>query len=306
MRRMLEAQFASLAWSESMRRHPLRMRLTGQMLAAGFSPALVRRALERLPDDYTESQARGWLHSALEQNLTCVPQGEDIVDRGGVYALVGPTGVGKTTTTAKLAARCAVKFGAQKLALITTDGYRVGAHDQLQAYGRILGVKVHAIHDDGALRNMIRELAGKHLVLIDTVGMGQRDARVADQLTILAGARIERLLLLNATSQPETLEEVVQAYSAGGLRGAVVSKADEAAKLGGVLDCVIRHRLPLHYVANGQRVPEDLHFVNPQYLLHRALKPAVQPTAFRLRDDELPLAAAQFQGPQAAARAAHA
>jgi flagellar biosynthesis protein FlhF len=165
-----------------------------------------------------------------------------------------------------------VRQGADKLALLTTDNYRVGAHEHLRIYGRILGVAVHAVRDEADLQAALADLRGKHMVLIDTVGMSQKDKHVADQVAMFSGhGNVRRLLLLNATSQGDTLEDVVRAYGARGLAGCIVSKADEAASLGAVLDTVIRHRLAVHYVANGQRVPEDIHPVNREYLLHRAI-----------------------------------
>jgi flagellar biosynthesis protein FlhF len=273
MKGLLAQQFDSLSWNESIRRRPLRGVLLRELLAAGFGSKIARSVTERLPDDFSEAQSRQWMLEVLGRNLQC--QGEpDIVERGGVYALVGPTGVGKTTTAAKLAARCVMKFGAQRLGLITTDNYRIGAHDQLRIYGKILGVPVFVAQDTTELEHAIAAYAGKHLVLIDTIGMGQRDTRLSEQHTLLSVQGIQRLLLLNATSQTETLDDVVRAYGGGdkNLCGAVLTKIDEAIKLGGVLDVALRNRLRLHYVSNGQRVPEDLHPANGKVLAHRAMK----------------------------------
>jgi flagellar biosynthesis protein FlhF len=201
--------------------------------------------------------------------------------------LVGPTGVGKTTTTAKLAARCVVRHGAEKVALLTTDGYRIGAHEQLRIYGRILGIAVHAVRDAADLRQALHDLSRKHMVLIDTVGMSQRDRQVAEQAAMLTSAgHVRRLLLLNATSRGEILDDVVRAYSGPDLVGCVITKVDEAGSLAPVLDALIRHELELFYVSNGQRVPEDLHLPNRAYLLHRGLKGLAQRSPHRLRPEE--------------------
>ncbi|HJT52050.1 MAG TPA: flagellar biosynthesis protein FlhF, partial [Nitrosospira sp.] len=214
----------------------------------------------------------------------------EILEKGGVYALVGPTGVGKTTTTAKLAARWVVRHGADKLALLTTDGYRIGGHEQLRIYGKILGVTVHAVKDAHDLTLALAELRGKHLVLIDTVGMGQRDRMVAEQVAMLAGCGIEvkRLLLLNAAANRHTLNEVAHAYRGDGLAGAIITKLDESVVLGCALETAIRHRLPLFYTACGQRVPEDLELADPSYLVDRALDhlPSVSPFA-ELEDETI-------------------
>ncbi|MEP7205412.1 MAG: flagellar biosynthesis protein FlhF [Casimicrobiaceae bacterium] len=295
MRTAFSEQIAQLAWSETLRRSPVRARFTRDLLNAGFSSDLIRSLTDQLPDDYTVAQAQQWLVQALVKSLRCADSAEDVVTRGGVYALVGPTGVGKTTTTAKLAARCAVRYGASKLALLTTDSYRVGAHDQLRIYAKILGVAVHTVSDQDDLRQALDSLRGKHLVLIDTVGMSQRDERVREQGMLLAQPEIKRLLLLNAASQGETLEEVVTAYGnagerpAGDFEGCILTKLDEAGQPGQALDVIVRHRLFLQYTASGQRVPEDLHAPSAEYLMHRALRRATRPAPFALDNDALSL-----------------
>jgi flagellar biosynthesis protein FlhF len=297
MRALLQDQMAQLAWSDALRRSPLRARLTRDLLLAGYSGALARTLTERLPDDFNAAEAQGWLAGVLARNLSTIDPADELVTRGGVYALIGPTGVGKTTTTAKLAARCAVRYGAGKLALLTTDSYRVGAQDQLRIYAKILGVAVHTISDRHDLRQALDSVRGKHLVLIDTVGIGQRDTRVAEQAQLLDHPEIARMLLLNAAAQAETLEEVVTMYrrspdgSNDALAGAIVTKLDEAARTGGVLDVAIRNRLQLHYMTNGQRVPEDLAIAHGKYLIDRSLRAALKPTAFAIEPDELALVA---------------
>ena len=307
VRGLLETQLATLAWGDSMRRSPLRMKFTRQLLTAGMSPLLVRSVLAKMPDDYSEEQAGKWLADIIARNIPAVSPESNLVSQGGVYAIVGPTGVGKTTTTAKLAARCVVRFGADRLALLTTDSYRIGAQDQLRTYGRILGVPVHVVQDESGLAGAIASLSGKHLVLIDTVGMGQRDSRVIEQVSMLANSGANRILVLNATAHPETLEDVVQAFQGKALAGCIVSKADESVGLGGVLDTVLRHRLPLHFVANGQRVPEDLFEPEARHLVQRLLKSTPPAPAFQLSDEEFSLVMAPGEVPVAAdPGAAHA
>ncbi|HZQ62034.1 MAG TPA: flagellar biosynthesis protein FlhF [Casimicrobiaceae bacterium] len=296
MRAAFSEQLSQLAWSETLRRSPVRARFTRDLLNAGFSNGLIRDIAEKLPDDYTATQAQQWLVQTLVKSVRCADSAEDLVTRGGVYALVGPTGVGKTTTTAKLAARCAVRYGASKLALLTTDSYRVGAHDQLRIYAKILGVAVHTVSDQQDLRQALDSIHGKHVVLIDTVGMSQRDERVREQGMLLAQPEVKRLLLLNAASQGETLEEVVAAYRstapdqpAAELEGCVLTKLDEAGQPGQALDVVIRHRLFLQYTSSGQRVPEDLHAPSAEYLVHRALRRAIKPAPFALDEEAMSL-----------------
>lgn len=298
MRGMLEAQLAGLAWGNMQKREPMKAVVMREMLAAGFSASLARYLTEKLQDGDSRDAGMNWIKTVLARNLTTMDNEDEILEKGGVYALVGPTGVGKTTTTAKLAARCVMRHGAGKLALITTDGYRIGGYEQLRIYGKILGVMVHSVKDEADLKIALAELKNKHMVLIDTVGVGQRDQMVAQQVAMLTaagagtGAEVKRLLCLNATSTGETLNEVIRAYKGDGLAGCIMTKLDEAATIGSALDAAIRNKLCLYYVANGQRVPEDLHVANRQYLVDRAFKLKRETAPFEFRDAELPLVAA--------------
>jgi len=308
MRNMLESQLAELSWANTQKREPQKALVLKEMLATGLSASLSRFMVAKLPENETGEQGIEWIKSILARNLTTIDNENEILEKGGVYALVGPTGVGKTTTTAKLAARCVMRHGPSKLALITTDGYRIGGYEQLRIYGKILGVMVHAVKDESDLRIALSELKNKHTVLIDTVGVSQRDKMVTDQVAMLSGSGtdVKRLLCLNATSTGETLSEVVRAYQGTGLAGCILTKLDEAATIGGALDIVIRQKLSLYYIANGQRVPEDLHVANKQYLIDRAFKLKRETAPFRYLDEELPLLMAGVgsaaTGGQAAAR----
>lgn len=287
---LLERQLAGFAWGDLTRHAPVRAQLLGEMLEAGFSGKLARQLVEELPESLDVGEGRKWLSAAVNRRLRTLSTDNDLIDQGGVFALVGPTGVGKTTTTAKLAARCVVRYGADKLALLTTDGYRIGAHEQLRIYGRILGVPVHVVRDSEDLRRLLADLSGKHMVLIDTVGMSQRDRMVAEQAAMLMRAGdVKRLLLLNATCRGDTLDDVIKSYAGEDIAGCILSKVDETAALAPALDAVVRHGLLLTYIANGQRVPEDLHLPNRAYLLHRAFKLPPPGSVHRLRSEELGL-----------------
>lgn len=290
IKELLERQLAGFAWGEMAREAPARAQLLAEMLGAGFSGSLARRLVQEMAGDINHEEGRKWLTAAINRRLRTLSSEADFIDRGGVYALVGPTGVGKTTTTAKLAARCVVRHGADSLALLTTDGYRIGAHEQLRIYGRILGVPVFVVRDAEDLRRTLADLNGKHMVLIDTVGMSQRDRMVAEQAAMLSrSGEVNRLLLLNAGSRGDTLDDVVKAYGGEDLAGCILTKVDEATALAPALDCIVRHGLTLSYVGNGQRVPEDLHLPNRKYLLHRAFKVGAGDTAHSLRKDEVAL-----------------
>ncbi|SFW32311.1 flagellar biosynthesis protein FlhF [Nitrosovibrio sp. Nv17] len=295
MRGTLEQQLAGLRWNMQEPGDPVREYLLQRLLAAGFSGPLGRDLVEGLPAGMGQEGATEWAKAALTHNLHAIGDENEILEKGGVYALVGPTGVGKTTTTAKLAARCVVRHGASRLALLTTDGYRIGGHEQLRIYGKILGVTVHAVKDTQDLALALAELRGKHIVLIDTIGMGQRDRMVAEQSAMLAdcGTEIKRLVLLNAASNWHTLEQVAHAYRGNGLAGAIITKLDEAVVTGGALDVAMRHCLPLYYVACGQRVPEDLELANPSALVEQSLDgfPEAAPVAASAEESAWPMAA---------------
>jgi flagellar biosynthesis protein FlhF len=280
MRGLIEERFSSLAFMEKLQRQPVQARLTQKLLELGFSPALVRKLAESCPSDFKAgsptdpADETAWAAHVLSRNLQTDEAAPAIEDRGGVFALIGSTGVGKTTTTAKLAAHFATKYGAGQLGLITLDAYRIGAHEQLRAYGRILGVPVHTAHDRASLDDLLDLLSSKKLVLIDTAGMAQRDSRTQELLEMLAHPSIKKLLVINAAQQGETIEDVVSAWKGAACEGVVLSKIDEAVKLAPALDTLIRHKLKVLGVANGQRVPEDWHRLPSVALVQRALKGA--------------------------------
>ncbi|MGO4280490.1 flagellar biosynthesis protein FlhF [Cupriavidus sp. OV038] len=280
MRSMLERQFAGLANTPAgvAAGDPLRESLFEWLVNAGFSGQLSRTLLAHLPVGTDRPAAMAWIRQELARKVPVLADEDTLFAQGGVLALIGPTGVGKTTTTAKLAARFVLRHGPGKLALLTTDRFRIGAHEQLRIYGDILGVPVHAVKDAADLRFALSAMKDKHLVIIDTVGMSQRDRSLSDQISMLAGvqAPMQRVLLLNGAAHGDTLNEVVHAYrndtagDAAGIDGCIISKLDEATHLGSVLDVVIRHRLPVFYASTGQRVPEHLELAQADALVERA------------------------------------
>ncbi|MFC0135068.1 flagellar biosynthesis protein FlhF [Massilia eurypsychrophila] len=295
MRGLMETQLAAISWGTTQQREPEKAGVLREMLAAGFSATLARYLIEKMPSGKDAAESMRWIKTVLCRNLTSMTDEDEVLEKGGVFALVGPTGVGKTTSTAKLAARCVMRHGPEKLALITTDAYRIGGHEQLRIYGKILGVMVHSVKDEADLRIALKELRNKHTVLIDTVGVSQRDQMVTEQVAMLSesGADVKRLLCLNATSTNETLNEVVRAYQGSGLAGCIMTKMDEAASIGNVLDVVIRQKLRLFYISNGQRVPEDLHLADRAMLVDRAFRLTRDNAATQYADNELPLLMAQ-------------
>lgn len=272
------------------------------MLEAGFSQALAEEVVTALPGELAgtptlEEAALTWLARQLTQRLGGLKDEAAFIDRNGIVALVGPTGVGKTTTTAKLAARYVMRHGTRPVALVTTDSFRIGAHEQLRIYSRLLDVPMYALNADQPVSDLLERMKGKSWILIDTVGMSQRDHRVLEQIGHLRGgeAPVRLVLLLNAASQAETLEEVVvryrQAAQAAGavLSDCIITKQDEAGRLAPALDVVMRHGLRLLFVSHGQRVPEDMALAEPELLIKQALanrvplatslsRPSLQPT----------------------------
>ncbi|MEO8154592.1 MAG: flagellar biosynthesis protein FlhF [Rhizobacter sp.] len=303
MKGLIEDRFGALAFMEKMQRHPAQAQLIQKLLDCGFSPALTRKLVETLPTEVSDETA--WAANVLERNLLTGEAEAALEDQGGVFALIGSTGVGKTTTAAKIAAAFAAKHGANHLGLITLDAYRVGAHEQLRAYGRILGVPVHTAHDRASLEDLLELLASKKMVLIDTAGMAQRDTRTRELLEMLAHRSIQRLLVINAAAQGETIEDVMISYHAATCKGIVLSKMDEAVKLAPALDALIRHKLKVIGVANGQRVPEDWHRLSAHALVHRALRVNVNP-AYRVAADDVNLIFTARQQAQRARPPLHA
>jgi flagellar biosynthesis protein FlhF len=276
MKGLIEERFGALAFMEKLQLSPRRALLTQRLLDAGFSPMLIRKLAEGLANDCDDENA--WAAAVLERNLTAAESEPALEDAGGVYALIGATGVGKTTSTAKIAAAFATQHGSGSLGLVTLDAYRVGAQEQLRTYGRILGVPVHTAHDRASLEDLLDLLSAKKMVLIDTAGVGQRDARTRELLEMVSHRSIQKLLVVNAASQGETIEDVMVSYRAAACRGVVLSKIDEAVKIGAALDAVIRHKMRIVGVANGQRVPEDWHRLSASALVQRALRAAASPS----------------------------
>jgi flagellar biosynthesis GTPase FlhF len=252
------------------------------LLDAGFSANLSQELLGHSPPplpDATPARLKTWLIQRLDSQLNQLADEAELFNEPTVIALVGPTGVGKTTTTAKLAARYVMRHGPDQVALVSTDSFRIGAHEQLRIYAQLLGVELHTLEPDAPLGPLLGGLADKRLVLIDTVGMSQRDARLVTQIHQLgsSGRAVRLMLVLNAASHGDTLDEVLHTYReaahAAGCRldDCIVSKCDEAARLGPVLDTLIRHDLRLNYLSTGQQVPEDLQLPGTSNFLQQAL-----------------------------------
>jgi flagellar biosynthesis protein FlhF len=290
VKNLLQSHLASNFWSSLQQNAPAHAEVVKTLINAGFSPKLCADIVQAIPREGEPEQLLKRVSDIIEA-LIKTQDPIDVFDEGGVFTFIGPTGVGKTTTVAKIAARCVVRHGADKLALLTTDGYRIGAHEQLRIYGKLLGVRVTAVKDATDLQFALEDLRGKHLVLIDTVGMSQRDQMVQEQMAMLAqaGTDLRRLLLLNAAGNGRTLDDVMRVYGGKQAHGCIITKTDEAVGIATALDVVIRHHMPLHYVTDGQRVPEDLHLPDRAALLDAALAPVTTPSVHQLESQECQL-----------------
>jgi flagellar biosynthesis protein FlhF len=272
MREMLERQTAGMMWGDMQRTRPGQAAAFRALAELGLEPALAREIAEQLPEQSDAERARFLPLGLLGRRIPT--DASDPILAGGIVALVGPTGVGKTTTIAKLAARWAAQHGTRDLALVTTDHYRVGAQEQLYTYGRLLGAPVYAVGPSDRIEHTLERLSDRKLVLIDTAGVSQRDRQLGDELARLASVAdaLTTYLVLASNAQIATQEEAVTRFGKLPLAGCILTKLDEADRAGGSLSIAIRRELPVAYYADGQRVPEDLHVARADRLVLRAMQ----------------------------------
>jgi flagellar biosynthesis protein FlhF len=259
MRRMLETGLAGMTWNDRRLREPLRARVLEELTAMDIAPDVALTLAELTPQRTTLDNPSHIPLALLAKHLPIVNDPTCVA--GGITAVVGPTGAGKTTTIAKLAARWCMQHGSQDLALVSTDSYRIGAREQLMTYARILGAPMHAANGAKELARVLERLKDKKLILIDTAGMGPRDVRLTEQLAALkyGASRARVLLALPAQAEGQALDEIVCAFVRVKPAGCVLTKVDEAASLGPAISTVLRHKMKIAYICDGQRVPEDLH-----------------------------------------------
>lgn len=267
MRQVIEREMNRFT-DERLRGCPVRATALDLMDEYGFDAGLARDVAMQIPLETEAHRGRGLMLGLISRKLPIAPV--DPLEEGGVIALVGPTGAGKTTTIAKLASRFAEKHAPRDVALVTTDTTRIGAREQLYGYGRQLGIAVHEANSGTDLDQLLERLKDYKLVLIDTAGLGPRDRALAAQLQWLRAARqVRTLLVLPANTSFGDMDEVVRRFGAANLQGLVLSKLDETGRFGNALSVAVDHALPITWVTDGQDVPEDLHRASAANLVLR-------------------------------------
>jgi len=285
MRRMLEAQLATLAWNDMSRRSPLQAAMLKELAQLGITQDLSASLARKIPADLSFSAARRFALATIARTVQVT--GDRWLETGGRIAFAGPAGAGKTTLLAKLAARWVLRHGPRRVALVSADAVRIGAHEQMHMLGRLLGVTAHTVYDVAELPELLDALSGQQLVLIDTAGASPRDPELARRLQLLSQAetRIETSLVIPASIQSGAIEELMKLFAVARPSSCVITKVDEAVSLGGVLSTLVRHKLPVAYISDGQRVPEDLHPARAHTLVSRAVEIASRSGA--TADDEV-------------------
>jgi len=271
LRSVLESQLSHFSQSEMERSDPGKAAVIRRLEQLGIDTDLARQFVSVL--DKNLDLETSWRQVLALVAHQIVIAEDDILSQGGVIALVGPTGVGKTTSIAKLAARFSLRHGNRQVALISTDSYRIGAQEQLLNFGRILDVPTYMVNNEKELSERLNDLKDKRLVLIDTAGMSQRDIRLSEQLQTLENCSelIKTYLVMSANTQTSSLRDVVHSFSEADLQGCILTKIDETTNFGGAISTIIRYQLPVAYVSDGQRVPEDMHPARAHSLVSRAV-----------------------------------
>ncbi len=271
LRRMLEGQLATLTWNDLSRRSPMQAAMMKELARIGLSNELATSLAKKIPAHLDFSAARRFALATIARTVQVV--GDRWLEEGGCVAFAGPAGAGKTTLIAKLAARWVLRHGPRRIALVSADAVRIGAHEQMHMLGRLLGVTAHTVYDIAELPELLAALSGQRLILIDTAGASPRDPELARRLRLLQQMhqQVETSVVLPASTQAGTIDEVLGRFELAKPKSVVITKIDEAVSLGGILSALVRTKLPAAYLSDGQRVPEDLQPARAHALVARAV-----------------------------------
>ena len=272
IRKLLQFELAGLIQENKTREEPVRAMIEKLLISAGFDPLLSNSLVQNISVDASFNFAWRELSEVLESKI-CVGD-DEIIKQGGIVSLIGPAGVGKTTTLAKLAARFVMRYGPERVAIVSADHYRIGAFEQVKTYGRIMGCSAFSVKSINELPEILYTLRNKSLVLVDTAGVGLKDERFGTQIAQLkmqSSLKLKHYLVLPATAQRRVLTQAHKHFSQIGLSGLILTKIDESESLGDAISLSINENLPLSYVTDGQRVPEDLFVPNAHLMTIKAL-----------------------------------
>lgn len=271
LKSLLSTQLNSMSWGDYSYRHPLAAAVFKRLRKIGLSAPLCRSLLNQVDETLPKKQA--WLKVLQDLSSRLPVSQDDIINDAGVVAFVGPAGVGKTTTIAKLAAEYALRHGPESLALITTDSYRIAGHEQLRTLAQILKVPLRIVNEQNPLDVVLKSLARKKMVFIDTAGLSAKDDSFDHQMQLLEKSRIEMKtwLVLASTNQRRILEKTVKEYEHLKITGSILTKLDESASLGEALSVIIENRLAMAYVTNGQNIPDDIQRPKANQLVNLAV-----------------------------------